>query len=304
MNPDDLPIPAEMFAEGPPPFGDDDLDALFGLVDTIAKDAGTASAEALACLRRDDVDYAPAEAVRAARWRVEDDRAAAWAAARLAEAEAERRRLSDQAADWRARIDAWEQHATRRPARTAEHFRGLLEDYGLRVRSADPLRATITLPSATIRTTAKKEAVEVLDDAAVAAWLDLACDGDRGLKLRAALDEAGVTLDDLVQWRPKVYVGPLRKVTRPASRETDGVRATVILACAHDLSYVAADENAPDVPDRGDSVYCVDCGAAAFVEEVRFSALVERLAIGPDGDPVPGLAVRPPSTDVRVEVTL
>ncbi len=199
----DMPIPAEVFADVPP-ITDDDLDRYFDAVDRIAESDSVDREVAEEWLSSGETaDYPHATIV--ARWSIEDDGSAAWAAAKWSTAVDEVERLRAQADDWASRIELWFSQASRRSERTAVHMAALLCDYGLRRRESTG-EATLSLPSASVRTTKHQASVEVVDDDLAAAWCEL-----------VPADVLEKMLEDdevLVRHTAKVYVGPLRRLVR------------------------------------------------------------------------------------------
>jgi hypothetical protein len=172
-------------------------------------------------------------------WCIEDDGAAQWCAARLAKEQDALDRLRAQADDWSLRIAGWFEQASKGHQRTADYMESRLEMYGLAVRErgGDP---TIHLPSATISTSSRKAAVEIVDEDAVAAWAyDIP---DKAL--RAALgsedDDSDALRATLVHYRPKVYVGPLRKLARVEDDRVVGLDGEPVPGTAVRPAFTAA----------------------------------------------------------------
>ena len=295
----DFPLPPEL-ATDEPPLADEDL-ALFiehGPTDDEAFD------------HPEDYTEEAHRRARVQRWRVEDDDAAEWALRKMAVAGEELRRLREQADAWADRIQAWFDQAARTHARTVEVMEAKLADYGLRVREAGG-PATITLPAGVIKTSSRSAAVEVEDDATVARYLDevLLPDAEQPAWL-AAWHKATEGMDEpleVVKRTPKVYVGPLRKLVR-VGEEDDGVDVRVSLACGHYQEFTTETVEDLGIPERGEVITCTVCPADSIdgdarvpVELVTMTLRKRPVAIGPDGEPVPGCTVRPAEVTAKVE---
>lgn len=298
------PIPADLAFDAPP-LTDDDLEAYFALED--AQEAGTA----------DEATPVPEHPVGL--FTITDLGLAEWAMRRKAAAEAEVAALAEQRDDWMRRIGEWFDQAARRPARTAAFMTERLEAFGLAERARNPKVATIPLPSGVIKTTASKPTAEVADDEAAAIHVqsqievELAMptgDPERPTPWADAYRAAGIgSLDALVRWTPKVYAGPLRSLVTVAERKV-GVRVTVTLACGHTITYQRpADDEGADDPVVGEFVECSVCepdaidGAKAWpVRDLADEDVMEPVVLGPDGEPIPGVVVRPGGTTAKASV--
>lgn len=294
---DDLPIPPEL-AVDTEPLSDDDLALYFDVRDTRPGDGSDGPPEE---------ELATAEGVH--RWRIEADDQAEWALRKLAVANEELRRLAEQAQEWQARIGAWFSQASARPQRTAAFMEERLADYGLRLREVGG-PATLTLPSGVIKTSDRKPAVEVEDDAQLARYLDemLLPDSEQPEWL-AAWSKATEGMEEpleVVKRTPKVFVGPLRKLVHVEERPTGQTRWLLTLSCDHELTKVTNPEEA--APQLGHDLACALCPGDVIEGEtvVKIVALesvelTELLPIGPDGEPVPGASVRPGGIVPKVE---
>ena len=217
MSAADLPIPPDIFFDDAPPLSDDDLDRLFAAADLLVDppegtSAYSSVADAIAGLAEGEDAPSYPRAQETARWQVDDDRTAAWAASKLAAAEGEVGRLAVQRDEWMERIGAWFDQASRKPRRTAEFMRGHLERYGLAVRE-ETGQATLALPDATVKTTHRKARLEVVDDEVLAGWLEEhRADFAERFFTDGVLDEEAWRR--LVRRTAKVYVGEARKVLR------------------------------------------------------------------------------------------
>jgi hypothetical protein len=305
--PAEVPIPPELAVDDEP-FTDEELDTYFAVMD-----AGP-NAE----LRPDgsaDPDMADAVEVghAVAGWRVEGDDRAEWALRKLAVSREEVSRLEQQAADWRRKIEAWFEQAAAPHRRRALWAIDVLEDYALRLREhGGP--ATLHLPSGTIKTTESKPAIEVVDDAEVASWLET-IDGRLTPEQAALWDEAmeaaglAIDSDEFVKRTPKVYVGPLRKVARIDERIVQHRARVVFGDCEHVrmVELEAADD--PALPVRGEVMACpicpqdsIDGDALRPVAEVELETVVALIVVGPDGLAIPGAQVRPGGVTPKVEL--
>lgn len=318
------PLPAPMpadFAMEAPPLTDADLDAFLAYVDQAEADdlPAVRAGSVVATLDEASANPGPfAEHVRAAvpayRFSVDDDETAEWALRRLAEYEATLADLAEKRDAWMRRIGEWFDQASRQPARRARFFTEHLEDYGRRHREANPKVATIHLPSGQIKTSKSSPAAEVVDDGAVADWIDL-----RLTRPPAGVDDAAIArwqawcaavraaapdpTSPLVVRTPKVYVGPLRKVVTITERHVAD-RVTIAWACDHTLAHtvpVETPRHLDPTPEVGEMTACRQCPFDAIdgvppmvaVREVSREPLTEHVVLGPDGEPVPGTTVRP-----------
>lgn len=306
MSAADLPIPPEVFYDEAPPLSDDELERMFSAVDNIAFDGKFMLAEAFDVLADVEVDQPSYPAAQAtARWQVNDDRTAAWAATKLAAAEGEVARLTAQRDEWMERIGVWFDQASRKPRRTAEFMRGQLERYGLAVRE-ETGQATLALPDATVRTTHHKARLEVTDDEVLADWLDHhATDWKERFYPDGVFDEEA--WEKLVRRTAKVYVGEARKVLRIVE-VGDGARGTVLMDCGHrDSAYRALEGEEFDMPDVGDVHVCFECdptGKPVLVEGSFVEKRTIPVVVGVTDEVVPGATVRSAETTATVEVNL
>lgn len=311
-------MPPELAVEREP-MTDADLESYFDLEGTSPGDGTNDAPEA---------DLAAASFV--SRWRIEDDEAAEWAMRKLAIATEDVTRLREQADEWGIRIARWFEQASRQPAKTASFMEERLEDYGIRIRLADPKVKTIPLPSGKIKTTGSEACAEVEDDEAAAEFLETlhrflaeqaAEDPDDPLAelvdpeaeerlhaWRQLLDEKGVELGDLVRRQAKVYVGPLRKLVTLGDYPTGQTQWTISLSCDHEQVVITDDgASEPAPPTLGEALTCLQCpsdpieGAkVGTVVAVQSEALTATVVVGPDGQPVPGVTVKPASTTAKV----
>lgn len=151
-------IPAEL-APGPAPFADEELDEVL--------ETGMLTDDQLEVVE----EQLDAGLVAVHRWQVTDDGGAEWAMRMLAAIDAERAAIADQYAIWIEPIVAWRDEQLARLTPRRDFFAGHLERYALRVRAENPRRATISLPSGKVTTTAaQKPTVEIMDEEAVLKW--------------------------------------------------------------------------------------------------------------------------------------
>lgn len=319
----DRPIPADLaFPGGDEPLSPDDLRALEELADRagtltvedlLAAVLETAEAESeedrvrsavsigLDLAGADDPEHPLASLTRVARWRVEDDGGAEWAARKLAAVKAEQDEAEELAAQWRAEIDRWLTERRRPLAKRYGFFEGLLLDYLRRRMEADPKLRTITLPSATLKGSVAKPKVGLAEEEAaleaLIAWADEHLDAD---------DLAAV-----VKTTRKPMVSELRKVASVASVHV-GDRLNIALECGHELSLFRPDGKVePETPaPEVDHLPCAVCEpdpidgpavrAVVAVEVVEVHEPVVR--DNDSGAIIPGAVVTPEATTYNVKV--
>lgn len=109
-------------------------------------------------------------------WNISGDRTATWALRKIAEAEAELRRIKDAADQEIKRVSAWRDRAGRQPQRTADFFRDRLREY-LRalieegkVKLTSKGGGTYKLPAGDLTRRAGSTSVEFYDEEAFIAW--------------------------------------------------------------------------------------------------------------------------------------
>lgn len=311
----DLPIPADLAFDAPP-LTDDQLDAYFAEAEHVedAHEIPVFSGEGVVDeFVADDEAWGRREVRAVAGFQVTDLATAEWAMRKLAEAEAERAALAEQRDSWMERIGAWFDQASKRPTRTANFMTDRLLAFGRGERERNPRVATIPLPSGTIKTTASRPAVEVADDAALASYIadrltlppvpasDAAL--ARYRTWQEAVAEAEAEGDNLVKYTPKVYAGPLRAVASVQQRKL-GDRVTVTLSCDHSWSFITNGEHEYTVGVFASCSVCepdpIDGARSWPVREVVTEDEYEVVVVGPDGEPLPGVAVRPGGVSVKV----
>lgn len=128
-------------------------------------------------------------------WSIPNDELAEWAGRKLAAAETAIGEAEAQAGAWRERIDAWLQETTRGARNEAARFSALLERYALERRAVTG-KATLTLPSVTVRTRETSERVVVDDEDQFLAWA--AAHGDCWVRVVRKADAAAVRAGALV----------------------------------------------------------------------------------------------------------
>lgn len=235
-----------------------------------------------------------------ARWQIENDDQAEWAARKLAAAGLLIREKETLRNWWVSQIEDWFRSETMRAHRSYSFFEGRLQDYALRER-VEHGRATIKLPTAEFGTSARQAKVDVADDETLAAYLDDRLlrppvgAGDEGLaRWRAwwdAVEAVKESDESLVRRAAKVYVGPLRKLVRIEER-SNGYEVRVVQSCGHEQTWFAEtlDDETPVV---GEIIRCDVCDNTLVVQEVEFLPVVDAVVVGPDGQPVPGVVVDP-----------
>ncbi len=112
--------------------------------------------------------------IAAATFVIDNDDLAEWAMRKVAGYHAEENAAAERAAEWHRRIDAWFHDHAAAIARRSAFLEAHLEAYGLARRDADPKAKTTKLPSGQIKTTARAEAIEIVDADAVVEWADVA----------------------------------------------------------------------------------------------------------------------------------
>lgn len=317
MSAAELPLPADLAYETPP-ITDDDLDALFGYQATHEGDSDLVLA--LDAAGEGYADHVVA-ALPAFRFAVTDLGSAEWTLRKRVAAQAEVDALAEQRDAWMERIGHWFDQASRRPAQTVAWADRLLEAYALAERERDDKVKSIPLPSGVIKTTASPAAAEVTDDAALARYLDAVLLADPGRALddaelavrrawRAAYDavvEKATTPVTLVQRTPKVYVGPLRKLVT-VGEQVIGHRVTVVLSCDHEWSYITNADDPAGEHVVGTFAPCTVCepdpidGAQSWpIRHVEVAPETEPAVLGPDGEVVPGVVVKPATVTAKVD---
>lgn len=256
--------------------------------------------EALAQLDAEEgaTDAALAEVVQT--WRVDDDRLAEWAARKLTAVEREWSTIEEQAEGWVDEITRWRAERLRPLEARRRFFEGALTDYLRRRREEDPTVKTITLPSATLKSSARKAQAVVVDEAAVIAWALAALEAD--------------DLATLVDQSPRLMgIRPLRKLAdvmaQVVARDVE-----LTLECGHThelrLSTLLDGEEA-DGPHSGQEFACDECepdfdGAPAMkvIEKVEWLGDVEELVArdADTGQPIPGTGVDPETVTFSVSL--
>lgn len=287
--PDDL-LPADLAVDAPP-LSDAELEAFYDEWVTLASDAGIDLAPALALME----DSAPG------RWRIEDDSAAEWAGRRLALAQAAVDYQTELATEWKRKIDLWLAQVTGTQRRTVDYMTDRLGDYAVRRREAGG-SPTLSLPSVTVKTSDRKPKATVEDDELLAGWIEgaLLNGGPRQEPWVKALLEHGHDVEDVVQRKAKVYVGPLRDLVTLGVR-TDGYEMHTTLACGHTLVEPVEGMSTPETLHAvGEMVPCGECMGVAAAYEIVLVAVTEPVVLGPDGEPIPGATVDPGGMSVKV----
>lgn len=144
-------IPPDLIGPDEPPFTTEELSR--ALVPTVADDeSGNEATD------------------RIERWEIEHPGEAAWAMAHVAAATAEIEMHQANYDEWRARLDAWLDHTTRRARQTREFFTGHLGRWALANRT-DKVKS-FELPAGKVTTKAGSVTLEVEDQDLLFEWLD------------------------------------------------------------------------------------------------------------------------------------
>lgn len=221
-------------------------------------------------------------------WSIEDDGAAEWAMAHVAQIQANIDAVNAQAAAYRERIERWHDAMTARLRKRSEFFETHLIAYADAFRARDPKRnKTLHLPSGTVSSTESRPAVIVTDDTAAAEWAQRLPDEVR---------------DAVVQTTTKVMVVPFRQHVH-VGEKIIGYRAD--LECGHDTDLILpADANGEPVDLSGTwpcyvcDEHPIDGPPARQITTVHdVTALVVRDG---DGNEVPGADVRPGGVTFKV----
>lgn len=139
-------------------------------------------------------------ASRAGMWRIEDDRQASWALAKLAAAQAELAAIDDEYQGRLHLLNGWLAARGGKPRRTLEFMTDRLTAYALRLRREDPKAKTLLLPEGKVSTRVPSSPwkVEVGNRGALVAWA--LANAPEGM-LRPSLAPTGEWLDrfDIVE---------------------------------------------------------------------------------------------------------
>lgn len=299
-------VPAEVLAPAPP-LSDDDLER-FG---TWAGELATAADLPVANVAGDldlqaggEADPYLPEPVR--RWRIDGDRTAAWAMAKLAAATDELQAAGELATEYHRQIDQWLDERSRRARATAAYMEAQLCDYGLRVREAsgDSIKS-VPLPHGRIKTTGSGAKATVADEPAVLAWAKSNLEGEALAEVVRVTEHVSVT-----NWRDHVELttvvdqaevvmancGCVLTYTRgldafPPYQVTDDSRMDVVVA------RLAA------IPGLGDGVQCPSCKDDTLVGNVTVQASHQVVVWSETGEEVPGAAVEPPKVTAKAVPT-
>ena len=211
-------------------------------------------------------------------WRIDGTGSAAWALAKVAEAEAAIEDATAQAVEWYGRIDEWLKDQTAPHRRTLNYFTGQLERYALDVREADPKRKSVALPGGKVQTTGKSAKVVVTDEVALIEW--------------ARTHAPGAIKREVVE---SILRTPLRTIVHPTKLTT---LAWVTNSCGCKVSV--RDDEGLDLPDIGTLVEsCSNCGAEALIGRIEPLAF-RWVALDGSGAHVPGVDVQPDEVVAKV----
>lgn len=265
-----MPLPADLAMDEPPPYTDAELDRYF-------------DGEA------DDELYA-----RIMGSRIETNDHAEWALRKLALLGETLDMINTQHDEWARRIEQNRGKLVAPLQARVHHFRGQLEDYMVRVREASGDKVkSIPLPSGKLASTGSDEAVEILDEPAVVAWIMTLPDDERAPLLSA----------------PKPLVSQLRSRAAIRDQAMVLVRWRARLFCEH---YVEQETTHADGEDTtppwitGEELECDVCNEKARVElvELETEPVTHKVVLDVEtAEPIPGLGVRPAKITPRVEVT-
>jgi hypothetical protein len=257
--PQDRPIPADLAVDREP-FTDDALDV------------------ALAEPADDGSDPRPTGADD---WSITDNGSAEWAMRKVAAIAREQDQLTEQAADWTDRIQAWFEQANGRLAVRRSWLEAKLIDYQRRIREADPKSKTLFLPSGKVASSGHQARVKVVNDGVYVGWAQ-----------KAAPD----TLET-------VYKVVASKVKARFSVALLPALFEVTLECGHETAMPYSAQ--PSIGEIVECVECADSGAPGPVH--RAIAGVEPSehvwsVVDDQGDSViiPGLVAEPPEVTYRV----
>lgn len=222
------------------------------------------------------VDHAVnAEAIQATAnvvkaWRIDGTNTAAWAMAKLAEADAELAGIAQQADEFHNRIDEWTEQQAKRPVRTREFFAGHLERYALWLREQSGVK-TLNLPNGKVATreTAYRAVIEDAD--ALLAW-------------------AEANDPDMIEVTKKVPVAKMRQRVTLVEVPT----AVVMAQCGCIVDVEADQWQLAASYQVGTGMICAQCGQEALVGRWLDTTVLVA------GD-VPGVAVEPASVSATVK---
>lgn len=248
--PEVLPIPPALLVDEEP-FDDEEIDEL-------------AQAAPGAIAHPDDPFLQQVDSP-VARWRITDRSSAEWAMAKFATLTVELEGLEEQASEWRQRIDAWFDRASRIVRQRRAFFEAHLGLYALAERARDEKHnKTIALPSGKVGTRHDPARVQIGDKAALVEW--------------AKAHHPEVLKYD-------VGVTELRSLAKIVERVT---RVKLVLACGC-VYEVPSDVMADDLPLVGSLWECPDDGGT-LVGQVEIVASHPEVR-DVDGEPIPGATV-------------
>lgn len=214
---------------------------------------------------------------RAQAWRIDGTGSAAWAMAKVAEAEAAIEEITAQAVEWYGRIDEWLKDQGAPHLRTKAFFEAHLERFALDQREADPKRKSLVLPGGKVSTTAKSAKVIVTDEPELIQW---------------AQSHAPEVVTERTM--TSVSLSELRRVVKARKLLT---LAWVTNSCGCKVSV--RDDEGLTIPDVGTAVECSECGQEALIGKVEELAY-RWLATTEDGAHVPGVDVQPDEVTAKV----
>lgn len=298
-------VPAEVLAPAPP-LTDDDLER-YGAWAMVLADAAELPVPTVA----GDLDLIASEdpnlpePVRS--WRIDGDRTAAWAMAKLQAADEELRHVAEVADEWHRQIDEWAAGRGKPLLATRAYMDAQLCDYALRLREATEGRTkSVKLPNGTVRTTGRPAKPAVYDEGAVLAWAkaNLAPEQVQAVvkvtehvsvtnwrevvQLDTVVDRAKVTLANCgcVVWYQRTTGFPPYDVCDRDSDPSVGTDPKVL-------------GSLPAVPGVGDGTTCLACGADTLVGDVLVE-VSHLVVVDETGNDVPGAEVEPEGVTAKV----
>lgn len=233
---DETLVPAELLTEDPP-FSEEEWSALLNYAE-IHGFGGDAALVMEDLVADDLVKPVMPDVPRAGRWRVRTEADAAWAMARLCEAEAEEKAIDAQYAAYQRKISAAWERRQRRPRASVAFMRSQLEQWGHARRLDNPKGpATFQLPTGKVTTREYAAKAQIQDASAVIEWVKRVLPAD--------------AVAAIVKTKESITVTDLRKHVRVADVP---VACDVTLACGHTAKV--------DEPTTvGEVVFCDKCGA-------------------------------------------
>lgn len=229
-------------------------------------------------------------------WYPTDRGAAEWAMRKVVEHQRNLDEITQQAADWQARIDRWHEQMVEKVSARASFFRVALIRYGLEERERDPKGpATIPLPSGDVVTTSRKARPKVLDREAAA----------RSAIGNLDADDRAAVVDVPPMPAPRARANELAKRVRIVEQvqqrtfdvELDGEPRVLV------RSTVTLNGEPPVVGESWpyDDGFETAERTVLALEEVESERVTQQLVVWADtGQPVEGVTVEPGRIDVSI----